>query len=154
VGPIKIVAEELQESGVRDITVCYGARDSDHCVPGDDVAPHGCRLLVATDDGSVGRAGRVTDLVRGLRDGGRLAPRDYVFACGPVPMFQALQALLRPAGIACEAATEEYMGCGFGVCHGCTLRQRQPDGSVAYRLCCVDGTIFPLDTLVFGDEHP
>jgi hypothetical protein len=43
------------------------------------------------------------------------------------------------------------MGCGFGVCFGCTLRQRQPDGSVAYRLCCVDGCIFPLDTLVFED---
>ena len=43
------------------------------------------------------------------------------------------------------------MGCGFGVCFGCTLKQRQPDGSVTYKLCCVDGCIFPLDTLVFEE---
>ena len=55
VGPIKIVAEEIQRRGVRDITVCYGARDSDHVVPSEDAAPHGCRLLQSTDDGSVGK---------------------------------------------------------------------------------------------------
>lgn len=153
VGPIKIVAEALQESGLRDITVCYGARNADHCVPVDEAAPHGCRVLVTTDDGSVGKKGRVTDSLRDLLVQGRLAQGDYLFACGPVPMFKAVRDLLAPLGIECEAATEEFMGCGFGVCNGCPLRQRQPDGSVAYRLCCTDGCIFPLSTLVFdGDQ--
>ena len=152
-GPIKIVAESLHDRGIRDVTVCYGARNADHCVPTDEVAPHGCRVLTCTDDGSVGRKGFVTELVRGLIDGGRLEPGDYVFACGPVPMFRSLQELLGPAGIACEAATEEYMGCGFGVCYGCNLKQKQPDGSVEYKLCCVDGCIFPLDTLILEDHH-
>ena len=151
-GPVKIVAEELQAAGMRDITVCYGARDGDHCVPTDDLAPNGCRVLVCTDDGSVGRKGLVTEFVQALIQGGRLTPGDYVFTCGPVPMFKALQRLLSPAGIDCEAATEEYMGCGFGVCFGCNLKQRQPDGSVEYKLCCVDGCLFPLDTLVYEDE--
>ena len=155
VGPIKIVAEELQQAGVRDLTVCYGSRDSAHSVPKDDVAPHGCRVLVCTDDGSEGRKGRVTEIVSELMAGGRLTKDDYVFACGPVPMFQALQTLLAPKEIECEAATEEFMGCGFGVCNGCPVRQRQPDGSVAYRLCCTDGCIFPLSTLVYdGARHP
>jgi dihydroorotate dehydrogenase electron transfer subunit len=154
VGPVKIVAETLQERGIRDITVCYGSRDSNHCVPNDDVAPHGCRLLVTTDDGTVGRKGRVTDSVKDLMGTGRLAKGDYVFACGPIPMFKALRDLLAPTGIECEAATEEFMGCGFGVCFGCPLRQRQPDGSVEYRLCCTDGCMFPLHTLVFeGDPE-
>lgn len=152
VGPAKIVAEELHEMGIRDVTVCYGARDGDHCVPTDDVAPHGCRVLVCTDDGSLGRKGFVTDTVRDLIGGGRLTAGDYVFACGPVPMFQSLQRLLAPAGIECEAATEEFMGCGFGVCFGCNLKQRQEDGSVVFKLCCVDGCIFPLHTLVYEDE--
>ncbi|MHC5011742.1 MAG: iron-sulfur cluster-binding protein, partial [Planctomycetota bacterium] len=82
----------------------------------------------------------------------RLAKDDYVFACGPIPMFVALQGILTPLGISCEAATEEFMGCGFGVCFGCPLRQRQPDGSVAFKLCCVDGCLFPLETLVFEDH--
>ena len=100
----------------------------------------------------VGRKGLVTEFVTALIEGGRLTPGDYVFACGPVAMFKALQKILGPAGIECEAATEEYMGCGFGVCFGCNLKQRQPDGSVEYKLCCVDGCIFPLDTLVYEDE--
>lgn len=153
VGPIKIVAEELQRRGVRDVTVCYGARDFDHVVPAEDVCPHGCRLLVATDDGSVGRKGRVTSHVEDLVHGGRLTPETYVFACGPVPMFQALQSLLVPLGVRVEAATEEFMGCGFGVCFGCTLRVKEDDGRTGYRLCCADGCIFPLDRLVF-DGHP
>jgi dihydroorotate dehydrogenase electron transfer subunit len=154
VGPIKIVAEELQRRGVRDITVCYGARDFDHVVPSEDVCPHGCRLLVCTDDGSVGRRGRVTMFVEELLAGGRMDAETYVFACGPTPMFRSLQAILSPRGIACEAATEEFMGCGFGVCFGCTLRVKDDDGTVKYRLCCVDGCIFPLDRLVLeGVEH-
>ena len=110
------------------------------------------RVLVCTDDGSVGRKGFVTDFVHDLLRGGRLEPGDYVFTCGPVPMFRALQKILGDAGVDCEAATEEYMGCGFGVCFGCNLKQRQPDGSIEYKLCCVDGCLFPLDSLVFEDE--
>jgi dihydroorotate dehydrogenase electron transfer subunit len=154
VGPIKIVAEDLQRRGVKDITVCYGARNSDHVVPNEDVAPHGCRLLKCTDDGSDGRKAFVTTLVEELIAGGRITPTTYVFACGPVPMFQALQRLLVPRGIACEAATEEFMGCGFGVCFGCTLRVREDDGRVGYRLCCADGCMLPLDRLVYdGHAH-
>jgi dihydroorotate dehydrogenase electron transfer subunit len=149
VGPIRIVAEELQAAGVRDVTICYGARDADHSVPDDVIAPHGCRVLVCTDDGSVGRKGLVTQFLDELIERGRLTPDDYVFACGPVPMFQAIQERLAPHDIPCEAAAEEYMGCGFGVCFGCVLSQRQPDGEVAYKLCCVDGCVFPLETLVF-----
>lgn len=152
VGPVKIVAEALIEMGVRDVTVCYGARSSEHCVPVDEAAPHGCRVLVTTDDGSAGKKGRVTDSLKDLVGTGRLARGDYVFACGPVPMFKAVRDLLAPLSIECEAATEEFMGCGFGVCNGCPLRQRQPDGSVAYRLCCTDGCIFPLSTLVFDGD--
>jgi dihydroorotate dehydrogenase electron transfer subunit len=154
VGPIKIVAEDLQARGMRDVTICYGSRDNDHCVPVKEVAPDGCRVLVCTDDGSVGRKGFVTELVAELIKGGRLKPGDYVFTCGPVPMFRAVRDLLGEHGIEAEAATEEFMGCGFGVCFGCPLKQRQPDGEVAYKLCCVDGCLFPLHTLVFeGDEE-
>ena len=152
VGPIKIVAEELQARGIRDITVCYGARDADHSVPVDEAAPGGCRVLVRTDDGSVGKQGYVTEDVKELLATGRLTPGDYVFTCGPHSMFIALRDILGEYGVEGEAATEEYMGCGFGVCFGCPLRQRQEDGSIAYKLCCVDGCLFPLSSLVFEEE--
>jgi len=154
VGPIKMIAESLQARGMRDVTICYGARDADHCVPEHDVAPDGCRVLVCTEDGSVGRQGFVTIFLEELLRVGRLTPGDYVFACGPIPMFKAVRDLLGAAGVEAEAATEEFMGCGFGVCFGCPLRQRQPDGTVAYKLCCSDGCIFPLATLLFEGETP
>ncbi len=154
VGPVKIVAEELQRHGVKDVTVCYGARDADHSIPNEEVAPHGCRLLVVTDDGSVGRKGRVTMLVEELIAAGRLTEKTYVFACGPRPMFRALQKVLSPHAIPCEAATEEFMGCGFGVCFGCTLKMFDAAGKVVYRLCCADGCIFPLERLVLEDPVP
>ncbi len=154
VGPIRFVAESLQNIGVREITVCYGARDADHSVPVEDVAPNGCRMLICTDDGSVGRKGFATQFIDDLNAKNRLAPGDYVFTCGPHAMFKTLRDLLRPHGIAAEAATEEFMGCGFGVCFGCPLHQRQEDGSVELKLCCVDGCLFPLDSLVFeGDPE-
>jgi len=152
IGPIKLVAEELQARGMRDITLCYGARDADHSVPVKEAAPDGCRVLVCTDDGSVARKGFVTDIVAELIAGGRLTPGDYVFTCGPVPMFRAVRDLLGAHSIQAEAATEEFMGCGFGVCFGCPLQQRQPDGSIAYKLCCIDGCLFPLETLVFEGD--
>jgi dihydroorotate dehydrogenase electron transfer subunit len=84
----------------------------------------------------------------------RINPQTYVFACGPTPMFRALQSLLSPHGLHAEAAAEEFMGCGFGVCFGCSLRVREADGAVKYRLCCVDGCVFPLERLVLeGVEH-
>lgn len=154
VGPIKIVAEELQRRGIKDITVLYGARDADHVVPAEDVAPHGCRLLQCTDDGSVGKKGFVTQFIDDLIATNRIHEQTYVFACGPTPMFRALQAQLTPRGIPVEAATEEFMGCGFGVCFGCTLRVADGAGKVGYKLCCVDGCIFPLERLVLeGVEH-
>ncbi len=151
-GPIKLVAETLQGRGVRDITICYGARDADHCVPVEDLAPHGCRVLVCTDDGSVGKRMLVTGYVQHLLETGRLESGDYVFTCGPRPMFRALRDQLRPHSIEAEAATEEFMGCGFGVCNGCPLLQVRPDGRVGWRLCCLDGCLFPLSTLVFDGD--
>lgn len=152
VGPVKFITEALQERGMRDITVIYGARDADHSVPVHEAMPDGCRPLLCTDDGSVGRKGFVTSWLAELIKGGRLTPGDYVFTCGPHAMFRAVRDMLREHGIGAEAATEEFMGCGFGVCFGCPLLQRQPDDTVAYKLCCVDGPMFPLDTLVFEDE--
>lgn len=152
VGPVKFIAEELQARGMRDITVVYGARDADHSAPVSEAMPDGCRPLLSTDDGSVGRKGFVTSWLGELIKTKRLTPGDYVFTCGPHAMFRAVRDQLAEHRIAAEAATEEFMGCGFGVCFGCPLHQRQPDGSVAFKLCCVDGPLFALDTLVFEDE--
>lgn len=88
---------------------------------------------VATDDGSIGHHGFVTDLLDA-----RLADeRRAVYACGPPGMLSAVLERVRSQELSCELALEAPMACGFGACYGCVVAT--VDG---YRRVCVDGPVF------------
>ena len=70
----------------------------------------GVKVLVSTDDGSLGKKGRVTDLLEGLE-------YSFFYTCGPEPMYRAISRVIRGAG---EYSFEARMGCGFGACMGCS----------------------------------
>jgi NAD(P)H-flavin reductase len=89
---------------------------------------------VATDDGSVGHHGLVTDLLEAELDGEGEAT---VFACGPPGMLEAVRSVCARRGVAGQLALESPMACGFGACYGCVVATR--DG---YRRVCVDGPVF------------
>ena len=93
------------------------------------------RVVVCTDDGSLGRAGFTTDAMAEL-----LAERSYdaVLTCGPTVMMAGVARLAEGAGIACQASLERMMGCGFGACSCCNVAMR--DGTS--RSCCMDGPVF------------
>ena len=96
---------------------------------------------VATDDGSVGHFGPVTDLL--LAELGA-DPHAEVYACGPSGMLEAVRAICAEHAIPAQLALESGMACGFGVCQACVVpsRHRPP----AYRLLCMDGPVMdPLD---------
>ncbi len=88
---------------------------------------------LTTDDGSAGRAGLVTDLLREELD---REPAATVFACGPPAMLEAVRALCAERGVAAQLALESGMACGFGACYGCVVPTR--DG---YLRLCVDGPV-------------
>ena len=91
--------------------------------------------ILATDDGSLGEKGFVTEaLSRRLAAGTRYA---RVFACGPMPMFAALAKVVGPAGIPSEFSTEAEMGCGFGACLGCVI----PGTDKPFIVSCSEGPI-------------
>ena len=94
---------------------------------------------VATDDGSAGRHGLVTDLLRERLDADAAAT---VFACGPPPMLEAVRALCAERGVPAQLALESGMACGFGACFGCVVPTR--DG---YLRLCVDGPVLDADRL-------
>lgn len=102
------------------------------------------RLLVASDDGSVGRRGFVTDLVAERLAAGERP--DLILACGPRGMFASLKKLLlsQPAPVPCQASAEERMGCGIGACLVCACRVRDEDGESHARRVCKDGPVFDL----------
>jgi NAD(P)H-flavin reductase len=93
---------------------------------------------VATDDGSVGHRGVVTELLEAELDE---AP-GAVYACGPPAMLEAVRALCARRGVGAQLALEAPMACGFGACYGCVVATR--DG---YRRVCVDGPVFEAAAL-------
>jgi dihydroorotate dehydrogenase electron transfer subunit len=91
--------------------------------------------ILATDDGSLGEKGFVTEaLSRRLAAGARYV---RLFACGPMPMFAALARVVASAGLAAEFSTEAEMGCGFGVCLGCVI----PGTEKPFVISCSEGPI-------------
>ena len=142
--PILAAARMLAAAGV-GFDAVVGARDATHVYGrGVDVlrslAPEvGCdcerRVLITTDDGSLGIHGFTTDAMREL-----LARRDYacVMTCGPNPMMAGVARMAEEAGISCQVSLERMMGCGFGACNCCNVALR--DGG--YASCCTDGPVF------------
>jgi dihydroorotate dehydrogenase electron transfer subunit len=95
---------------------------------------------LATDDGSIGHAGLVTDLLRAELDQDGPAT---VFACGPPPMLEAVRSLCVERGAPAQLALESGMACGFGACFGCVVPTK--DG---YVRVCLDGPVLDADTLM------
>jgi dihydroorotate dehydrogenase electron transfer subunit len=102
--------------------------------------------VVATDDGSVGHRGRVTELLLAELD---RDPHATVYACGPAPMLEAVRSLCAERAIPAQLALESGMACGFGACFGCVVPCR--DGS--YLRVCVEGPVVDADALARVEEH-
>ena len=93
----------------------------------------GYPVLTATDDGSLGHQGFVTDLLDRL-----LTEVRQVYVCGPMPMMRTVAAKCQNAGVACQVSLETHMACGLGACLGCAFPV-----SGGYRHVCKDGPVFP-----------
>jgi NAD(P)H-flavin reductase len=95
-------------------------------------------LVIASEDGSGGRKGRIPDFL----EAGKYRA---LFACGPEPMLQALAEKSGKAGVPCYISMERRMACGVGACLGCTV-----ETAGGNRRCCADGPIFPAREIYFN----
>jgi dihydroorotate dehydrogenase electron transfer subunit len=127
--PLAIWQDELLARG-EPAPALLGFRDADHA-PGAALL-HNAR--VATDDGSNGHHGLVTDLLADELDADDAAT---VYACGPPPMLEAVRKLCEARAVPCQLALESGMACGYGACFGCVVALR--DGG--YLRLCVDGPV-------------
>ncbi len=143
VPPLAAWARALDEAGL-PVTALLGFRDAHHA--------EGARLLarahmaIATDDGSVGHHGLVTDLLAAELDDNAAAT---VYACGPPAMLEAVRALCAARDVPAQLALEAGMACGFGACFGCVVPVR--DGG--YARVCVDGPVFDAARLEAVPAH-
>jgi dihydroorotate dehydrogenase electron transfer subunit len=107
-----------------------------------------CDLRTATDDGSCGYRGTVTERLA-IDLGGYDAKSTLILACGPTAMIRSLDLLLRGTGIRCQVSLEERMACGVGACLGCVVAIREGEGRTAYRRVCKDGPVFNLGEILW-----
>jgi dihydroorotate dehydrogenase electron transfer subunit len=120
------------------VTLLAGYQTAAKAFPTSLIPPE-AEYVVATDDGSLGRPGFVTASVSEY-----LPWADQVFACGPVPMLQALGRLDIPRSLPVQISMEEHMGCAMGVCLGCVVRTRH-----GLKRVCRDGPVFSLREMVW-----
>lgn len=111
---------------------------------------NGIPTSVITDDGSNGRKGFVTELVRDALAAGEA---DVVYVCGPRGMMAAVAALCEEAGVRCEVSMEERMGCGVGACLACVCKTTFKDNlgvtGEKYKRVCVDGPVFDSKEIIW-----
>ena len=110
-------------------TVALGFREADEAFLAAEFARLGCRVEVATQDGSLGQKGLVTDVLQNI-------DYDYYYTCGPLPMLRAVHDLGKEKGAEGQLSFEEKMGCGFGACMGCSCRTL-----AGTKRICVEGPV-------------
>lgn len=130
------------------VTLCYGVRSADLLAGADDFRSAGIDLRIASDDGSVGHRGFVTEVLASLLDETATEQRQIV-CCGPEVMMEAVAEVAQAAGVPCQVSLETPMACGIGICFSCVAKVRQPDGEWDYRRTCVEGPVFDAAELVW-----
>jgi dihydroorotate dehydrogenase electron transfer subunit len=133
-----------QFHGEKKITFMMGFRSAKDILSPQRVTGEDTGFLVATDDGTRGHPGPVTDL---LEEHLRENPREVaVYACGPKPMLRTVAQMTMPLRIPCQVSLESHMACGLGACQGCAVKaSAHSDRSYVY--VCREGPVFEAEEI-------
>jgi dihydroorotate dehydrogenase electron transfer subunit len=143
--PLFLLAAALRKRDCR-VDMVLGAATEDRLFGALDAKRVSDTAAIATDDGSAGVHGRVTDAMDPFLD-----RAEVVYACGPMPMLAAVSKRALAHDIPVHVAVEEAMACGIGVCMTCVLPVRGKDGVPHMVRSCVEGPVFPGDAVLFDD---
>ncbi len=131
--PLYLLAKEL-----RGAVLLFGARKKEEAVFIKDFRKFTKSVRAATEDGSYGRNGLVTELLEE-----ELSPGSAVYACGPSGMLKAASLLAARHGAKCFVSLERPMACGIGACLGCAVKMKpRGEDGCRYRMVCSDGPVF------------
>jgi dihydroorotate dehydrogenase electron transfer subunit len=142
--PLYFLAKELVKSS--PVRLFVGGRSKDDILCVTEFERLGVETYVATDDGTLGASGLVTEVMeRHMREE---KGKKTIFSCGPMPMLQAVAEIARRRALPCQVSLEAYMACGMGACLGCVVKgkdheEHRPD----YRCVCKDGPVFAYEDL-------
>jgi len=116
-----------------------------------EFARYGIESLVATDDGSAGYHGFVTDCLVERLGQTDLAAKDIViYSCGPEAMLAKVAEIAKDKNIDCQVSMERRMACGIGLCQSCAVECKVSNSNeTVYKMCCKDGPVFDSREVVF-----
>ena len=132
VPPMYMLAKKLIAEG-KCPTVILGFNPAEEVFFTEEFAAIGCKVLVATADGSVGIKGFVTDAMD--------TEYTYFYTCGPEPMLKAIYGKAATSG---QLSFEERMGCGFGACMGCSCKTKYGNKRI-----CRDGPVLVKEEIIW-----
>ncbi|HXX59189.1 MAG TPA: dihydroorotate dehydrogenase electron transfer subunit, partial [Dehalococcoidales bacterium] len=142
IAPLCYLAETAVWSGI-NVTLLMGAANSKLLYPRRHLPPD-VEVVVATDDGSAGHKGFVTEFLPEYA-----TSADRIVACGPLPMYRFMAANMKQFGLqnkSVQISLEMRMGCGVGVCYGCTVRTKN-----GVKQACADGPVFELGDIIWDE---
>ena len=128
------------------LTLAYGVRSKDYLAGLNDFEMDGLDVQIATDDGTAGHHGFVTELLKqSIESDDRPSA---IYCCGPEPMMKIVGDIADAADIPCWLSLETPMACGFGICFSCVAKVMQDDGEWDYKRTCVEGPVFESKKLI------
>lgn len=130
------------------VIAMLGACSQDRLLGRDDLLSLGVDVHIATDDGSCGYKGMVSELFGELLSKESLSSC-RIFSCGPKPMLKAVAQIAKENNIPAYVSLEERMACGIGACMGCACEVVSPDGNIQYKMVCSDGPVFNSQEIVW-----
>jgi dihydroorotate dehydrogenase electron transfer subunit len=148
VAPFPALIASLRSHPVRP-AMLYGAASAGDLPLLDWFREETEEVTVTTDDGSLGRAGLVTEPLEEVLDEGD--PQAFkIYACGPEPMLKTVAYLAMKYGVDCELSLEAHMACGFGACLGCVVPTHgKIQGEVQYDRVCMEGPVMKPEVLAW-----
>ncbi len=135
VPPMYMAARLLREQG-KEVSVVLGFNTKDEIFYEEEFKALGCKVYVATADGSYGTKGFVTDVMKDL-------DYTYFYTCGPEPMLKAVYKASKTSG---QMSFEERMGCGFGACMGCSCKTLTGNKRI-----CKEGPVMKKEEILWED---
>ena len=134
-----------QKTELTNITFLTGFRTSGEIIE-PSLAGYKIDNLIATDDGSMGYNGRVTDLLVENLEQNKM--KDIgICTCGPLPMLKAVSKIYLKYDIPCQVSMETFMACGIGVCQGCVVRSDTARTDKSYLHVCKEGPVFDINEI-------
>jgi dihydroorotate dehydrogenase electron transfer subunit len=153
IAPLRGLVHQAAHSSAGHLHLFWGAKSAASLLFHAELARLPLSLHLATEDGSLGYPGLVTEVFARFVTafGSAAGPRAQCFTCGPLPMVRAVAAVCQEHQVPCQVSLEARMACGIGVCLGCAVKVRPTNLSPAgeYRRVCVEGPVFGAEEIAW-----